>query len=430
MAENKTKIIIFLTALGSIFVYLFLQFNSSTQKKEITIATGSIGSDSYAYAMSYKTLLEQEGVSTAIIPSKGSLDTINILNNKKADIGFINGGVLVDKPQYQFESLASLYYEPLWIFYRYEGYDYEYLLQSTGKTIGVSITNDSTYDLTKKILSANGIDEENTNFIYGFDEIGLEKLKSKEIDIFITLANKQNRYIQELLADPTIKVISLKRAKAYSQKFDYLKHLTLHEGSVDLYSNIPSLQIELLSTTQNLVSNGNISNELIRILLKKVVEVHSQKSFFQNGESFPNLNNLDSTINSEAELYIQNGDSWLEEIFPYWIASNIDRLKILIIPLLWLFIPLSKSIVPLYIFTIRSKIFKWYKQLHGIELRLENITKDHLLQVEKEIKVLDKEIKNKTKVPLSYMGEYYNLLLHLELLQKKVENKRAFFKAE
>lgn len=419
----RTRIWVLITIISILLLYVSLQFNSPKQKKELSLATGIIGSDTYAYALSYKALLEEEGVTLNIVPTNGALDTIGYLNNKQVDIGFINSGVLINKPNYQFESLASVYFEPLWIFYRNEGYKLNYIIESFDKKIGVSITNDGTYDLAKKILEANGIDESNTKFIYEFDKDALKKLKNKELDIFITLASEKNQYINELLSDPSIEVLSLKRAKAYVQKFDYLKHLTLFEGSIDLYKNLPSSQIELLSTTQNLVAHTDVSDELIRIFLKKVKQIHSSKNFFETKDSFPNLNNLDTLINSEAELYITNGDSWLEKIFPYWIASNIDRLKVLLIPLLWLLIPLSKSIIPLYVFTIRSKIFRWYDRLNEMDDRLEDLKQEEIKEFEDELKKLSKEITVKTKVPLSYMGEYYNLLLHLELIEKKLQSR-------
>ena len=39
--------------------------------------------------------------------------------------------------------------------------------------------------------------------------------------------------------------------------------------------------------------------------------------------------------------------------------------------------------------------------------------------------VVKKEIKAETKVPLSYMGEYYDLIMHLELIISKINMKLA-----
>ena len=414
---NISKIWIVIFVILLIISFVSIQLTAPAPKKELSIATGSIGSDSYAYAMSYKALLEEEGVVLKVIPTQGSLDTIGYLDSKKVDIGFVHSGILLNKREYNFESLASVYYEPLWIFYRNDGYGLNYLIEATGKNVGISITNDGTYDLALKLSEANGLIK-SVKASYMYDEEALKQLKDKKIDIFVTLATKDNHNIQELLADPSIELMSLQRINAYTQKFDYLLSLKLYEGSIDLYKNLPSKDVNLLSTTQNLVCNPDIPGELLRIFLKKVQEIHGQKTFFQNSDEFLNSKHIDTVINDDAELYLLNGESWLETIFPYWIASNIDRLKLLIIPLIWLIIPLFKSIIPLYIFTIRSKIFRWYDKIDEINKKIEQKeNKDDIIQ---EIKNLKEEINSKTKVPLSYKGEFYNLILHLELLENKI----------
>ena len=412
---SKVWIIVFIILLIISFVYI--QLTTPAVKKTLKIATGAIGSDSYAYAISYKALLEPEGVNLEVIPTLGSLDTLGYLDTKKADIGFVHSGILLNKREYNFESLASVYYEPLWIFYRNDGYSLNYLLEATGKNLGISMTNDGTFDLAQKLSLSNGLIE-NVNTTYIYDEDALKQLKDKKIDIFITLATKDNQNIQNLLADPSIELMSLKRINAYTQKFDYLVSLKLFEGSIDLYKNLPSKDVNLLSTTQNLVCNPDIPGELIRIFLKKVQQIHGEKTFFQNADEFLNSKHIDTVINDDAELYLLNGESWLEKIFPYWVASNIDRLKLLIIPLIWLIIPLFKSIIPLYVITTRAKIYRWYEKLDIINRKINN--NENIEEIKKELEILKDEIQTKTQVPLSYKGEYYNLIVHLELLEKKI----------
>ena len=403
------RIWIIILIILSIIALITAMLTTPNQQKKLTLATGAIGSDSYAYGLSYKVLLEEVGVELKLLPTQGSLDTIGYLNTKKADIGFIHSGVLEDKKEYDFESLASVYSEPLWIFYRDEGYSMNYLIETTGKKVGISTTNDGTYDLMQRLSNENGL-VENIDAIYLSNNKSLEQLKDKNIDIFITLATQDNQYVQELLSDPAIAVMSIKRVNAYTKKFNYLESINLYEGIIDMYKNLPSKDTNLLTTSQNLVSNKNIPDELIRIFLKKVKSIHGELS----------LEHLDTQINTEAKLYVENGESWLETIFPYWIASQIDRLKLFLIPLIWLIIPLFKSIIPLYIFTIRSKIFRWYTKLQDINSRIKNNDEDILL-IEKDLRALQNDIEIKTKVPPSYMGEYYNLILHAELLEKKID---------
>ncbi len=416
--DNISKVWIIVFVILFIVTFVYIQLTAPTSKKTLSIATAAIGSDSYAYAMSYKALLEPEGVELEVIPTLGSLDTVGYLNAKKADIGFVHSGILLNKREYNFESLASVYYEPLWIFYRNDGYSLNYLIEATGKNVGISMTNDGTFDLAQKLSLSNGLIE-NVNTTYIYDEDALKQLKDKTIDIFITLATKDNQNIQNLLADPDVEVMSLKRINAYTQKFDYLLSLKLYEGSIDLYKNLPSKDVNLLSTTQNLVCNPDLPGELIRLFLKKVQQIHGEKTFFQNADEFLNSKHIDTVINDDAQLYLLNGESWLEKIFPYWIASNIDRLKLLIIPLIWLIIPLFKSIIPLYVITTRAKIYRWYEQLDTINKRVNN--KEDLSEIKKDIAHLKEDIEIKTQVPLSYKGEFYNLIVHIELLENKID---------
>ena len=58
---SKIWLVVFIILL--IIVFSYIQITKPAPQKSLTIATGKIGSDSYAYALSYKALLEDEGVS-------------------------------------------------------------------------------------------------------------------------------------------------------------------------------------------------------------------------------------------------------------------------------------------------------------------------------------------------------------------------------
>ena len=176
-------------------------------------------------------------------------------------------------------------------------------------------------------------------------------------------------------------------------------------------------------TSANLIVRDDFSDELTRLILKEIKPLHNKKALFEADNQFPNINNISAEINENAQRYFTYGDTWLEKLFPYWIASNIDRLKILLIPLITLMLPLSKGFFPLYRWSIRSKIYKWYKQIQKIDLLSEDAKNEDLQNYLKEISKLKHEIKAETKVPLSYMGEYYDLIMHLELIITKINSK-------
>ncbi len=75
--------------------------------------------------------------------------------------------------------------------------------------------------------------------------------------------------------------------------------------------------------------------------------------------------------------------------------------------------------LPLYNWTMRSKIYKWYNRLDKLN-RNSDTTVDNVI---KELISLQSKIQEQAKVPLSYRGEYYNLLLHIDLVLRNTKNK-------
>ena len=423
MISNFFKIYLPIIAFGIVMFYITSKFVEPAPIKELTIAAGSKNGTYYKVAQEYKKLLEKEKVKVTILETKGSIENTKLLQNKKADIGFIQSGTLTNENRKNIQSLSSVYYEPLWIFYKNEGYTINYIIELIGKRLSIGTIGSGTFDLSTKILNDNGINKDNSTFLNYTTTQAKEALVKGKIDALLTVISPDSKIVQELLENPKINILSIKRAHAYSRKYSYLSTLTLYEGTMDLYKNLPNNNINLLAATANLVTRDDIPNEIIRLLLKKVKEVHQGKSLFAQENQFPNILNLDTTINKEALKYLKSGDSWLESIFPYWIASNIDRLKILLIPLLTLLFPLFKGVVPLYKWTMRSKIYKWYKKVNEIDKKLNNLTQNELKIQGKELEKLQTSIQEHTNVPMSFMGEYYNLLLHIDLIMNKINNR-------
>ena len=403
--------------------YLTSKFIEPSSKKEITIATGSIDGEYYNTALKYKEILEKQKVKVNILTSNGSMENIQLLNDKKADIAFVQNGIDSLKKQTEIKAIASIYYEPLWIFYKNDEYKMDYLVQLITKRVSLGREKSGTEDLALKMLNDNGINKENTQLLNNSTEEAKDLLIKGEIDAIFIVSSPNSKTIKELLENPNIKLFNFKRAKAYSRKYTFLESTPLYEGTIDLYRNLPSEDINLLSTTANLIVRNGFSDELTRLILKEIKKVHNKKELFEAANQFPNIENLTIDINEDADRYFTYGDTWLEKIFPYWIASNIDRLSILLIPLITLMIPLSKGFFPLYRWSIRSKIYKWYEQIHKIDLEAEDAKNEELEKYLENIITLKKEIKAETKVPLSYMGEYYDLIMHLELIISKINIK-------
>ena len=94
----------------------------------------------------------------------------------------------------------------------------------------------------------------------------------------------------------------------------------------------------------------------------------------------------------------------------------------MLIPLVALLCPLIKLAPPIYRWRIRSRIYNWYAILQGVDNSLQSENTEELKHYEKQLKDMETELAS-LEVPLSYMQEFYNLHLHLDLVKRRITEK-------
>lgn len=407
-----------------IFIFLALSPSSTESKGKIRIATGSKTGMYYQYALEYQQRLKKEKVEVVIVPTAGSKEAQTLLHEEKVDIAFIQGGTIDTEISQNLEALASIYLEPLWIFTKSNQRNINKVTDLKGKRISIGLKGSGTEQLSKKLLRANGISEENTVF-FSLDTLEAQKaLEKGEVDILFTVISPHSELITALLSDKEIHLMSVRRTQAYELHFPFLTHFLIPEGSYDLLHNVPPEDIKLISTVATLAIHKNFPAELIRLVMREVIHVHENETLFTTATHFPSADYLELPINKSAEKYLEKGENWLETIFPYWIAYSIDHFKLLLIPLLTLLLPLFKGVIPFYKWRIRRRVYHWYDDLIGIESILldpESLKKE---ECKEKLETLLQEISMQTKVPLSYAGELYELKMHIEFVLEQLRKEK------
>ena len=124
-------------------------------------------------------------------------------------------------------------------------------------------------------------------------------------------------------------------------------------------------------------------------------------------------------IAHEAERYYRSGPPLLQRYLPFWLANLIDRMWVALFSLIAVVIPLSRVVPPLYEFRVRSRIFRWYRQLRQIEDRLgrDDAPAAELLA---ELDRLEAKARGIT-VPLSHTDELYELRSHIALVRGRLQ---------
>ena len=408
-----------LTLLLSGFFFYIYSLIEPTPIKEVSIATGRESGIYYQYAERYKQRLESEGITVNIIKTAGSIETLKLLQEKKVDFGFVQSGTASLEDKKKLKSVASLYFEPLWLFYRASLGTLDYFDDLDRTRFSMGELGSGTVALTEKLLEQTNLNTHGSNVLHLDLKTSYQAFKENRLDAFFTVLSPKSEQIKEIFQDKNIRLLNLKRAKAFAEHFPFLQEYKIYEGSMDLRKNIPSSNITLLATTATLITHNNVDNSLVRLMTIKIKENTTKEDIF------PSQNFLEIPIHQASQKYLLNGNSFLEKIFPYWIASNIDRLKYLLIPLLTLLIPLFKSIVPLYRWRSRAKVYKWYKELDKISENWESFDDKELREAVRALDVLSREIRSKTDVPLSFKWEYHTLQEHIDNAKKRMREQRS-----
>jgi uncharacterized protein len=413
---------IMVTLLGFLIAY---QFVKPAPPKTITIATGDPQGAYYAFGQRYREVLAQYGITLNVLSTRGSAENLDFLRKaeKGVDIAFVQGGVGDPDSMPELGSLASLYFEPLWVFQRAET-PANRLTDFQGKRIVVGQEGSGTRALALLLLKENGIDEGNTSILSWDSQKAETSLRSGEVDAAFFVASPKSSFVRSLIATEGLSLLSMERAEAYTRVHRFLSKVTLPEGVVDFRENIPKQDVHLLAASATLVIREDFHPALVDLILQAASEVHGKGGIFESSYQFPSAQFVDFPIQKEALRYFKSGPPFLQKYLPFWAASLIDRLKVMLLPLLTLLIPLFKAVPPAYRWRVRSRITHWYRELQAVDLLLvENKDPEKLVEYLAELERIDREVAMVT-VPLSYASELYSLRVHIAHVRKTIESLR------
>ncbi len=400
---------------------------------KIVIASGGQQGAYYRFAQSYAAELQKAGLSVEVRETAGSVENLRLLgeDDSGVSVAIVQSGVGRPEEAERFYALGSLYREPLWVFYRGEA-SLSRLSQLAGKQIGIGPAGSGTNAIATRLLTINGVSESES--ATEEPQTHLEPMKvaaaasallNGELDAAFFVAAFEADYIQTLLNDSHVKLLNFDQREAYCRQFRFLAPVTLPAGLVDLGRNVPAQDVALVAPTAMLVVRQDFHPALIQLLLAAATRVHSQGDELSTPGEFPSPAYCDFPVSDNAKRFFTSGQPVLQRLLPFWLASLVDRAKVMLIPLIMLLMPLLRATPPLMRWQIRRKIYRWYSDLREIDQKLTlGLSAAQLDEELARLRDIDHQVAF-VDVPLSYMEEFYHLRLHMEMLQQRVIQFRA-----
>lgn len=396
------------------------QFVGPPPPDRIVMATGSEAGAYHAYGKLYAERFRKEGIELVLRSSAGSSENLALLSDREAEVpvAFMQSGIGEPAEHTELRSLGSIYFEPLWVFVRTEG-EPRRLTELAGRRIAVGAEGSGTRTVALALLADNGITDANAE-LAPLDGASAETaLLAGDIDAAIFVTSATSPRIRTLLEARGIVLMSFERADAYVRRNDYLSKVLLPKGTVDLTVNLPSEDTVLLAPTATVVVSPDLHPALADLLLLTMRDMHRSGGLLEKPGSFPSGNFVTYPLATVAQRFYDEGPPFLQRYLSFWAANLIDRLKVLMLPLLTLLYPLFKILPPTYSWRMRSKVNRWYKELQALddELRAKSISHADATARLDEIEASVEKV----SVPAGFAASAYTLRLHIDFLRRKVE---------
>jgi hypothetical protein len=338
-------------------------------------------------------------------------------------VGFVQGGLTGGKTPDKLVSLGSVFHEPLALFYRGET-PLGTLSELSGNRLAIGLEGSGTHALALILLKANGIEPGGATELLniGGEEAAQALLGNKVDAAFLMGDSATPPIMRKLLWTPGIRLLNFAQADAYSRRYPYLSKLDLPMGAFDFGKNFPPQDIHLIGPTVELVAREGLHPALSDILIEAAREVHGGATLLQRAGEFPAPLEHEFRISDDARRYYTSGKSFLYRSLPFWLASLVDRLLVVVVPVVVLLIPGLKLVPTLYSWRIKSRIYRWYGILIALERSmLAQPTPEERAGLIKRLDDIEAEV-NKMKMPLAYAEQFYVLRDHIGFVRDRYRN--------
>ena len=405
-----------------------------TPPRQVVLATGQ---DQGAYAefgKRYAQILKDNGIEVRLRKTAGAAENIALLRQPggDVDIAFVQGGADEERPAAIDESdvpddglvsLGSLFFEPVWLFYRGDSAErlvkapeLTSLSQLAGWRVNIGAPGSGVPNLMGRLLEANRIDPATITLVREPQTPAVVGLLEGRIDTIVFASAPESLLVQMLLQTPGVKLFDFAQAEAYARRFPWLSPVILPRGVVDLARDIPAVDVRLVAPTATLVARKRTHPALIQLFVQAAQQVHGGAGWFQKKGDFPNGHNTELPLAKEAQRFYASGPPVLQRYLPFWLANLVDRMWPVLVTIVAALIPLSRMLPPLYTFRVRSRIFRWYRQLREVENAIGRRPNDELLR---ELAEIERRVEH-INVPLSYTDELYSLRAHIHLVAERL----------
>jgi TRAP-type uncharacterized transport system substrate-binding protein len=415
---------------GLLFIVLSLTvwYARPVPPRHVVMGTGSVGGSYEVLTKRYAQYFAKHGITLELVNTPGAQDNIARLKDKNDPMmaALIQGGLTSPEDAKRLLSLGSVDYEPIWFFYRKDIFDERTLKTADffAKPMAVGAPGSGTHAQAMHVIKLNEITDTCHLLEIPSNEGVAAYLRGEASSIFI-VDGIESENVQALLSDNRSSLANFNRAAAYARQMPFFHVLEIPRGSFNLAQDFPSRDTQMIGVTTNLVIDPNLHPAIQILFLRAAREINGGRNFFAHYREFPAFKESDIPESDVAEKFYRDGEPWLMNYFPFWLAIFINHIVLLLIPVAAFAYPIMKEVPGYRLARARRRMNEVYGKLKGIEQTLfsQYDTSHHqeYLDQLQEIEIQTVAL----KVPRSLTSDYFSLRSNIDYVNAWLERKKS-----
>lgn len=423
--RGRLSVTVVVFALTVTALWAAAHFLKPAPPRHIVLASGLEDGLLHKYAQRYIEILARSGVVVEERITNGPGDNLRLLEDPHSgvDIGFTQGGIAKFPEANDVVMLASLYYVPLWIFYRATdtfNHANNYVNELRNHRVAIGVKGSGARSLAESVFSLNDLTSDNMTMLPLSNGAALRALQSGEVDAAVFVDRADNQAVWTALHDPNLKLLSFGHAEAYPRLLSFITKLTLPAGVIDLAHDIPEKEVALIGTKEMLAARDGLHPALVNLLLDAAREIHGGQGFFEEAGDFPGIAKIDLRVSADADRHKRFGPSFLYQYLPFWVATLAERAIIVLLPLAAILFPLFHYLPQFLRWRVRSRVYRWYGELALLErdvaARTGTLPTDKWLA---DLERIERAVA-RMQTPAGFASEAYTLREHIGLVRRAV----------
>lgn len=386
--------------------------------QRLTLAAGPENGGYAQIAERYAAILARDDLVVEVVHTAGSAENAELLSAGEVDAAILQGGIDVENETV--EAIGTIFFEPMSFLARRDRDVPTNPAFWQGLRITSGTEGSGTAAAFRDFQAVIGLaPEANTHLSLGYEE-ALAGLADGSVDIAVFVAPVDAPYLVSNYGQIWVEFLDLDHVEAIARKLEYPRSVVLPDGAISLRPVLPKQSRRIIALEARLAVAADLHPALANRLTMAALEIHGVRGLLSDPDTFPSIEGTDLPVNSIAQKLIQDGPSVWQDYLPYWIAAQLNRMLLLLLPILFILLPLLRVLPAAYAYVMGWRVWQHYPEIRLIEEELDKQQDDAALaKMDERLDELENRLAQ-LRLPAAYRQSSYNARIHIGLVRKRI----------